>query len=583
MKKVFKYLFITLFMLSICITATSCLVDESTDESVIELVNAKKEAKEELDSYVVITDYRENEKIVIIEIIKDSKKAITNALTIEEVKTELNSAKSLIDEVKTDKELQQEELLLQLLSVKNEAKEELSTYVDLNLYRKEQASLITELLNSAYSNIDEALSKDEIDAEVENAKNLINDIKTDEELLKEELEALNQYKTTVKEELSKYVDLEAYRDAEKEEIKTILNNANSQIDKANSNEEVNQLAILAKENIDEVETSEEYLAKLPTVRTSVEDGAVYSNSKMTADFWVYSASGTKLADKNVSVTVNGVSATINWSDSTKTSYNLIFVEGENTITVVATDGKYVTTVSYNVTFNNDLSTIITVSVEGFTVGLGYFVSPYQVVLNNETLEEMASMYGYSSANDMKEALTAAYVLDYTLQIHGLTMEYQGGLSSGSSFYMSSVSGLDTSNILVPEELQYKLEENGFYVDPEIWTPGTLGEFDVTWGSGWMYQVNGSFPNVGFCDYIPQNGDVMRVQFTLAYGSDIGEEGFFGDPYFEKADRDQLTKLIAEALVQGVDVTEALEVICIMGVTQDELDAAYASLYNALNN
>ena len=111
MKKVFKYLFITLFMLSFCITATSCLVDESTNKSVVELVNAKKEAKEELDSYVVITDYRENEKIVIIEIITDSKKVITNALTIEEVKTELNSAKSLIDEVKTDKELQQEELL----------------------------------------------------------------------------------------------------------------------------------------------------------------------------------------------------------------------------------------------------------------------------------------------------------------------------------------------------------------------------------------------------------------------------------------------------------------------------------------
>jgi hypothetical protein len=93
----------------------------------------------------------------------------------------------------------------------------------------------------------------------------------------------------------------------------------------------------------------------------------------------------------------------------------------------------------------------------------------------------------------------------------------------------------------------------------------------------MYVMNNSFPNVPFCDYVPSDGDVMRVQFTLAYGSDIGDWGMMGDPFFEVVDRDELTELIAEAIEAGVDYSEALEVVSTFGVTQDELDAACEAL------
>jgi len=68
-----------------------------------------------------------------------------------------------------------------------------------------------------------------------------------------------------------------------------------------------------------------------------------------------------------------------------------------------------------------------------------------------------------------------------------------------------------------------------------------------------------------------------VQFTLAYGSHIGDGGFFGDPYFENVNRDNLTKLIAQALNVDVDITNALEVISTFGVTQDQLDTACVAL------
>ena len=58
-------------------------------------------------------------------------------------------------------------------------------------------------------------------------------------------------------------------------------------------------------------------------------------------------------------------------------------------------------------------------------------------------------------------------------------------------------------------------------DPEDYLPDSLGEFDFSNGSGWMYSVNGHYPNVGFADYYFKDGDVVRIRFTLALGADIG--------------------------------------------------------------
>jgi hypothetical protein len=185
--------------------------------------------------------------------------------------------------------------------------------------------------------------------------------------------------------------------------------------------------------------------------------------------------------------------------------------------------------------------------------------------------------------EMKEKLSMAHCLDYALYTHGMSMSYQGSLeSTWNGFYMSSVSGVDTSYLEVPAVLQEALEMNGFYPDPFVYEEGTLCEFDVTWGSGWMYVVNNSFPNIPFCDYVPQDGDVMRVQFTLAYGADIGDWGMMGEPYFETVDRDELTALIADAIEAGVDYSNAFEVVSTFGVTQEELNAAVEELKEQLS-
>jgi len=51
--------------------------------------------------------------------------------------------------------------------------------------------------------------------------------------------------------------------------------------------------------------------------------------------------------------------------------------------------------------------------------------------------------------------------------------------------------------------------------------GNLYEFDCGAGSGWMYRVNGWFPNYGSSRYAVRDGDVIEWLYTCYLGRDIG--------------------------------------------------------------
>lgn len=51
--------------------------------------------------------------------------------------------------------------------------------------------------------------------------------------------------------------------------------------------------------------------------------------------------------------------------------------------------------------------------------------------------------------------------------------------------------------------------------------GNLYEFDAGALSGWMYRVNGAFPNVGCSRYTLKNGDSVEWLYTCDLGADIG--------------------------------------------------------------
>ncbi|MCL2300122.1 MAG: DUF4430 domain-containing protein [Firmicutes bacterium] len=51
--------------------------------------------------------------------------------------------------------------------------------------------------------------------------------------------------------------------------------------------------------------------------------------------------------------------------------------------------------------------------------------------------------------------------------------------------------------------------------------GNLQEFDCGELSGWMYKVNGTFPNYGSSGYILKQGDVVEWVYTCDLGNDVG--------------------------------------------------------------
>ena len=540
-----------------------------------ELLAAKNTAKAELDVYVNSSDYRTEEQAFLASAIADGKNAIDSATDISAVNAALANAKAAINEIKTDAELTAEDLA----TAKTNAKSELESYVNAGDYRADQQALLASAIANGKVAIDGAADISAVSTALANAKAAIDEIKTDAELTAEELAVA---KAEAKSALDVYVDLDDYRAEQQSAITTAIANGKISIDAAITKAGVTSALDSAKLAIDAIETDAEITAKEPTITTSFANGQVFTNTRATLDVVAKDASGKKLAYSKVTVTVNGEAATVNWDDTEKTSYNFVFVSGENTIVITATDGAYTKTATYTVTCNLQKATTVTVSIEAFSIGLGYIVAPFDFELNEANLSDMADTYGYNSADEFKEKISMAYVLDYVLKTNGLEMDYQGSLeSSYNGFYMSSISGIANTAVAVPDELYAKLEENGYYPDECVYDEGTLCEFDVTWGSGWMYTVNNSYPNVPFCDYVPQDGDVMRVQFTLAYGSDIGSS-MVGDLWFDAVDRDPLTKLIAKATEIGVDTEDAITVVSTFGITQDELDAACVELQAAIN-
>jgi len=221
---------------------------------------------------------------------------------------------------------------------------------------------------------------------------------------------------------------------------------------------------------------------------------------------------------------------------------------------------------------------VTISVEKLTLGQGYIKEPVKVPFYE----------GDKVAHLITRLLGSG---NYTNT--GTVDDTSGSVETG--FYLASVrdgfNGSEETNIP-----QYILDEAGD-IEYERGETGFLGEFDYTSMSGWMYCVNNWFPNYGAGVYEPQDGDVIRWQFTVhGYGSDIG--GGFGSSdgsYVTIANKDNLTKKIGEInsadnkdeLLSNVNIRKAYEdaynTLKQVDIGQNEVDNALTNLETALNS
>ncbi len=345
----------------------------------------------------------------------------------------------------------------------------------------------------------------------------------------------------------------------------------------------------------------------PTLTTTLNDSAVVRNDRLTFDVWARNQAGKKIAS---TVTLNGERVAPAWDDSDKTSYTLVFSEeGENTVVVSASsDGGKKKQLTYRITYKpaekGEIIGHAVFSVEVFTLGCGYLIEPVSVPLRaGETaaavllrlLHENGFVGYYGGSAD--SGFYLAYIADGT----ALGETYNGYKKSGTAADPKKME-LDPS---IPEYLQPYLKSDMDFYDPDDYLKngeGYLGEFVISSGSGWMYCVNNNFPNVGLSDMYLSDGDVVRVQFTLGYGADIGGMSALGGQipsaddrpqsgYYPVADKDGLTCLIAEALSSGTMTKnnvknayeDALSAAEALNSSQSTVDGAVKALKDALND
>jgi len=106
-------------------------------------------------------------------------------------------------------------------------------------------------------------------------------------------------------------------------------------------------------------------------------------------------------------------------------------------------------------------------------------------------------------------------------------------------------------------------------------------------SGWMITINNEMTMVGASDEFPEDGDVLRWEFSLNFGNDLGYEDWFGTPgLITRTDKGGLVASIAQsqgdcrrAVAAARD--SAMAVLGKLQATQTEIDAAAVALDAAM--
>lgn len=260
----------------------------------------------------------------------------------------------------------------------------------------------------------------------------------------------------------------------------------------------------------------------PSIVTNL-DGASLDMSSQTFPLTVIARANAELGagviySNQIRVTLDGKTVEKSYGDSQPT-YELYFDppqlgdEETHIVRVLAWDGNgnstmKVYTVTYHQISEGDPAGSVDVVLDATTIGLG--------ILDTGTL-------------DIVEGETAASVLLRFLQERGYEPDYQG--STTMNFYLRRISRGDIAyRANVPEHLWELILRDGITTN-DNYDRDSIGEFDYTQGSGWMYSINGTlYEGTGMSGYKVRNGITIYVRFTLSYGKDIGDYDSTGGGY-----------------------------------------------------
>ena len=143
----------------------------------------------------------------------------------------------------------------ELNTKKEQAIKEVEKYKNLNDYRQNEQNELNKFITEAKNSINKATSVNEIETIVNNFKTNADNLKTNADYEKEELEA---YKNEKALEVESYKDSNNYRDEEKNQLANLITEAKSNISKASSSSEIDEIVATFKSNADNLKTNVDY-------------------------------------------------------------------------------------------------------------------------------------------------------------------------------------------------------------------------------------------------------------------------------------------------------------------------------------
>jgi len=174
-----------------------------------------------------------------------------------------------------------------------------------------------------------------------------------------------------------------------------------------------------------------------------------------------------------------------------------------------------------------------VTIEGYNLGHGFYLEPVAVTLPAGSMASLATLEAVNILPPHIRAIGTGIAWDEAAEQN---------IPGSGSFYLASITGINRGFVNPPSYITVPIST------ADAVEGGALSEFMFTSFSGWMYTVNHVVVQVGADNFVLNNGDVIRWQFTVqGLGQDLGiGGGFGGPPLYTHADKTILIQTLFSA-------------------------------------
>lgn len=265
MKKI-KYLFLVIpfiMLLSSCdfikyVHDDSLSSIDNNEEKLIE--TQKKNYIDKLDSLSSASLYNEEERKFYINYLVEARAEINESVSIEEIKEIFETFKALILSLKTT-----EDINIDLLNEKSKYIDLLNNILSLDDFREKEQQLYSFYLETGIKAIQDETNISNVESLFKAYKEAIESIKTNNQYLEDEENALSKYKVDNIDIIEKYIDITLYREIESKSIKILLEEYKKLINQSLDEKSIDNLVLDYKIKVYSFKTDDELYSEELTI------------------------------------------------------------------------------------------------------------------------------------------------------------------------------------------------------------------------------------------------------------------------------------------------------------------------------